>query len=145
MALRKRSEDTVIGVFIILSLLYPFLISLLIWYQDKEKIEDSVEAFKQSGYFLLGKLPCTEENALKIRSILSDILKEIFTRERLIELCIKSKEDFKGIREIQITYKVDKDNIAVKFIANNREVLVIEGKTDDKKPLIGEIYYEKRD
>ncbi len=144
MALRKRSEDTVIGVFIILSLLYPFLISLLIWYQDKEKIEDSVEAFKQSGYFLLGKLPCTEENALKIRSILSDILKELFTKERLIELCMKSKEDFKGVREIQITYKVVKDNIAVKFIASNREVLVIEGKTDDKKPLIGEIYYEKR-
>ena len=142
MAVRKKYEDVIIGVFIIAFLLYPFFVSFLIWSQEKERFFEEIEQLKRVGYFLLGQKACSHFNAMEVRTFLSLFLKEEYREKELLKLCLQSKVRFSRADNIDFYVKEDKGILKAKFLIKGKEVLSIKAKRYDNRIEVMEIKYD---
>ena len=94
MALRKRprTEDLLIGVFVLLALLYPFIITLLIQMERENATLGWRERLRVTALFVAGLEECTPERALQIAEFFErDTLRKIGGPDSLIKLCLRNK------------------------------------------------------
>ncbi len=145
MAVRKRHEDVIVGTFIVISFLYPFFISFLIWTQENKDIEREAEILKEIGFFLLGRITCTEEKAILARILMSEVLKEKFSKDSLIKLCIRSRVKFSHVEHINFNISTTGDIIRLKFYSKEVELLSIKAKKYDNRIEVMEFSYGKGD
>ncbi len=143
MAVRKKHEDVVIGTFIIVSFLYPFFISVLIWMQENKEIKEDINRIKEIGQFLLGKIPCTKENAIRTRHLMSEILRETYSINSLIKVCRSTRVKLSEISKIDLDVKVDNGILNLYFKTNNKNILLIKAKRYDNKIEVVEFSYGK--
>jgi len=94
LALRKgpRIEDAVIGTFVVLALLYPLLVTLLIYLQEKEETSEEVDILRTTYLFVTGLEDCSPETASRIAQFMEEeLLQKLGGIAGLVDLCRRSK------------------------------------------------------
>ncbi|HIC97244.1 MAG TPA: hypothetical protein EYP11_02445 [Aquificaceae bacterium] len=86
-----RTEDTALGLFVLLALLYPLFIFLLIHNSPEEAVELE-DRLRITYLFLLGFEECTRERAKEVsRFIEPSLLKELGGVDGMVGECIRNK------------------------------------------------------
>lgn len=151
MALKKiRMEDTVIGIFIVLALIYPAVVALFIYLQENRKNLENLDAFRSVYLFIGGLEDCSPEIASRIASFMErDLLHKLGGISGLVALCRKNKRITKGSISIEEKILKKTDSIEVKVEIKIKEKgtikkklhMYVRGKVKNSSVMIGDVFY----
>jgi hypothetical protein len=95
MRIKYSKEDLLIGFFIVLGISYPFLIALLIFFEDAMERKHTMEEVKAFYSFLLGLEECKEDKAFELSKILDEgLYKELGGEKGLISICQSYRKSY---------------------------------------------------
>ncbi len=143
LSVRVRSEDLLIGALITFSILFPFFIAFLIWYEDYCKERGYMRALHSLALIISGNKDCEGAYKEEVWEILGEDIKP----EDIKRMCVKNKgslikdsrmerkdgkltytllfgKDRNGWRELRIKARVSDDEIkVVRVYIDNEGVL----------------------
>ncbi|MCS7170955.1 MAG: hypothetical protein N3D14_05540 [Aquificaceae bacterium] len=150
MRLNYGREDLLIGFFIILAILYPFIIAFLIFLEDAMEKKHRLEEVRVFYSFLLGLEECKEERAKELVKLVSESLyRELGGAEGLFKTCQSYRKAYTGARAEE--KKVGDAEVLVdllkkeKGITNRLLSLRLQFKSEGDSIKIERIEYEKGD
>ncbi|SNZ16041.1 hypothetical protein [Hydrogenobacter hydrogenophilus] len=131
MKLNLKTEDLLLGIFVLFGLSYPFIIGLVIFIQDMEEKKQTLQELRNFYTFLLGFENCSKRKAYHVLRLLSENLQEeLGGEDGLLKTCLYNKKVYKGV--------IVKEKLS-------DSLMVVELLKDGKKLLSMNISYQKKD
>ncbi len=135
MRLNYSKEDLLLGFFIVLGISYPFLIALLIFFEDAMERRHTMEEIKAFYSFLLGLEECREERAFELSKIMDEELyKELGGEKGLISSCQSYRRSL-GSSAVAKERMTREDEVLVDLLVKEKGVI--------KKVASVRLYFEK--
>lgn len=143
MKLNLKTEDLLLGIFVLFGLSYPFIIGLVIFIQDMEEKKQTLQELRNFYTFLLGFENCSKRKAYQVLRLLSENLREeLGGEDGLLKTCLYNKKVYEGV---SVKDKLSEDFMTVKLFNKQKEILslhIIYQKKDEGLKIL-EISYEK--
>lgn len=99
MRLNYSREDLVIGFFILFAILYPVIVSFLIFLEDVKQRRHKIEEVRAFYSFLLGLEECEEGRARELSGLMSeDLSRNLGGVEGLLKSCQSYKKAYPSVR-----------------------------------------------
>ncbi|MCS6957884.1 MAG: hypothetical protein RMK75_05435 [Aquificaceae bacterium] len=150
MRLSYSREDLIIGFFILLAILYPFIIAMLIFLEDVKERKHNIEEVRSFYRFLLGLEECREDRAEELSEFMSETFAQsIGGKEGLLRTCQSYRKAYSTARAEE--RKVEEEQVLVDLIKKEKGMtqrllsLTVKFKSENGNLKIEGVEYEKGD
>lgn len=93
-----KKEDLLVGFFVVIAILYPFLVAGLIFYEDFRRSSIEVSVMRKTYEFLVGLERCDRVKAEEIASFMSDeLLSKLGGVRGMVQVCVRERSSEKVI------------------------------------------------
>jgi hypothetical protein len=134
MRIKYNKEDLLIGIFIVLGISYPFLVALLIFFEDAVERKHAMEEIKAFYSFLLGLEECKEERAFELSKIMDqEFYKEAGGERGLLSACQSYRKSYPSA--VAKERRVKDDEVLVDLLVKEKGII--------KKVASVRLYFEK--
>jgi len=123
---KPKVEDGVIGTFVVLALLYPFLITFFIYVQEERESSEELNILRMAYVFVVGMEDCSPQIASQVAQFMDRrLLERLGGVGGLVRTCNRNRERIKGSVNIdeRVSRKDDRVTIYVKIRIRERGVV----------------------